>query len=150
MGSSLEVQWLLFHAFTAGGTGSLPGQVTKIPHAVLCGPQKIIKKKKKRSMLPAWVKVGAAKHPTMHRTAHHNKELSSPKRQQSSLKNSELESPFRISNLPSSFSVSRTEDPRDFKTQALSLTTNYLQSWSTWRHSQNTSSISVWPGNVTY
>ena len=48
MGSSLEVQWLLFHAFTAGGTGSLPGQVTKIPHAVLCGPQKIIKKKKKK------------------------------------------------------------------------------------------------------
>ena len=82
MGSALEVQWLWFHAFTAGGTGSLPGQVTKIPHAVLCGPQKITKTKI-RSMLLAWVKVGAAKHPTMHRTAHHNKELSSPKRQQS-------------------------------------------------------------------
>ena len=101
-------------------------------------------------MLLAWVKVRAAKHPTVHRTAHHNKELSSPKWQQSSLKNSDLESPFRTSNLPSSFSMRGTEDPRDFKTQAVSLTTNYLQSWSTWRHSQNTSSISVWPGNVTY
>lgn len=56
------------------------GEVTKIPYAALCGPKKISGKKKTlRSVLLAWVKVGAAKHPTMHRTAHHNTELSSPK-----------------------------------------------------------------------
>ena len=27
------VQWLRLHAFTAGGTGSIPGQGTKIPYA---------------------------------------------------------------------------------------------------------------------
>ena len=32
-GTSLEVTWLLFWAATAGGTGSIPGQGTKIPQA---------------------------------------------------------------------------------------------------------------------
>ena len=32
-GTSLAVQWLRLCAFTAGGTGSIPGQGTKIPHA---------------------------------------------------------------------------------------------------------------------
>ena len=39
------VQWLGFHASTAGVTGSIPGGGTKIPHATLCGQKK--KKKKK-------------------------------------------------------------------------------------------------------
>ena len=30
--SLVVVQWLGFHASTAGGTGSIPGQGTKIPH----------------------------------------------------------------------------------------------------------------------
>ena len=33
-GTSLVVQWLRLSAFTAGGTGSIPGWGTKIPHAV--------------------------------------------------------------------------------------------------------------------
>ena len=32
-GTSLVVQWLIFHASTAGTPGSIPGQGTKIPHA---------------------------------------------------------------------------------------------------------------------
>ena len=32
-GISLAVQWLGLHASTAGGTGSIPGQGTKILHA---------------------------------------------------------------------------------------------------------------------
>ena len=42
-GSSLAVQWLGLRASTAGGTGSIPGQGTKIPHAMVCP------KKKKKS-----------------------------------------------------------------------------------------------------
>ena len=34
IGSSLAVQWLVLHASTAGGTGLIPGQGTKIPHAM--------------------------------------------------------------------------------------------------------------------
>ena len=30
----MAVQWLGLHASTAGGTGSIPGQGTKIPHAL--------------------------------------------------------------------------------------------------------------------
>ena len=30
------VQWLRFHPSTAGGTGLIPGQGTKIPHATSC------------------------------------------------------------------------------------------------------------------
>ena len=33
VGSSLMVQWLRLGAASAGGTGSIPGQGTKIPHA---------------------------------------------------------------------------------------------------------------------
>ena len=32
-GTSLAVQWLRLHTSTAGVTGSIPGQGTKIPHA---------------------------------------------------------------------------------------------------------------------
>ena len=32
MGNSLEVQWLRLRPSTAGGTGSIPGQGTKILH----------------------------------------------------------------------------------------------------------------------
>ena len=39
------VQWLRYHASTAGGTGSDPGQGTKIPHAMQHGQKK--KKEKK-------------------------------------------------------------------------------------------------------
>ena len=42
-GTSLAFQWLGFYASTAAGTGSIPGQGTKMPRAV--GPRK--KKKKK-------------------------------------------------------------------------------------------------------
>ena len=37
--SSLVVQWLGFHASTAGSTGWIPGQGTKILSAVWCGPK---------------------------------------------------------------------------------------------------------------
>ena len=40
MGNSLVVQWLRFHAFIAGGTSSIPGWGTKIPHAAWCGQKK--------------------------------------------------------------------------------------------------------------
>ena len=50
------VQWFRLSAYTAGGTGSIPGWETKIPHAMLCGQKrknritqlKIKKKKKKK------------------------------------------------------------------------------------------------------
>ena len=41
------VQWLRLHASTAGGMGSIPGQGTKIPHALRHGQ----KKKKKRQFV---------------------------------------------------------------------------------------------------
>ena len=34
-GISLAVQWLRFHVSTSGGMGLIPGQSTKILHAVL-------------------------------------------------------------------------------------------------------------------
>ena len=43
-GTSLVVQWLTLHAANAGGMGLIPGQATKIPHAMQCG-QKIKKQK---------------------------------------------------------------------------------------------------------
>ena len=46
LGISLAVQWLRLCVSTAGGTGSIPCQGTKIPHAAQP------KKKKKRYMLP--------------------------------------------------------------------------------------------------
>ena len=46
-GTSLAVQWLRLHASTAWGTGSFPGQGTKIPQAAWPS-----QKKKKKSMIP--------------------------------------------------------------------------------------------------
>ena len=37
LGTSLAVQWLRLHASTAGGTSSIPGRGTKIPHAASHG-----------------------------------------------------------------------------------------------------------------
>ena len=45
-GTSLVVQWLGIHTSIAGSTGSIPGQGTKIPHALWCS-QKISKNKNK-------------------------------------------------------------------------------------------------------
>ena len=39
IGNSLAVQWIGLHASTAGGTGSIPGGGTKIPHAAGHGPK---------------------------------------------------------------------------------------------------------------
>ena len=41
-GTSLAVQWLGLCASTAGGTGSILGQTTKIPRAIQCCQQNII------------------------------------------------------------------------------------------------------------
>ena len=38
--TSMTVQWLRLHASTAGCTGSIPGQGTKIPHTASCGQEK--------------------------------------------------------------------------------------------------------------
>ena len=46
-GTSLVVQWLGFHASTAGGAGSVPGGGTKMPHATQCSQE--IKKIKNRT-----------------------------------------------------------------------------------------------------
>ena len=45
MGDSLVVQWLGFHAFTAKGPGSIPGQGTNILQA-----SQMTKKKKKKTI----------------------------------------------------------------------------------------------------
>jgi hypothetical protein len=39
-GTSLVAHWLRLCAPTAGGSGLIPGQGTRIPHAAGCGPQK--------------------------------------------------------------------------------------------------------------
>ena len=44
---SLAFQGLRLHASKAGGTGSIPGRGTKIPHAAWCGQ----KKKRKKSII---------------------------------------------------------------------------------------------------
>ena len=49
VGTSLAVQWLGLCASTAGGTGSIPGQGTKIAHSAWRGQKK--KRKKKKSNL---------------------------------------------------------------------------------------------------
>ena len=46
-GTSLVVQWLRLRASTAGGTGSIPGQGTRILHATCLGHKKKKKKDKK-------------------------------------------------------------------------------------------------------
>ena len=45
-GTSLGIQWLRLRAPKAGGTGSIPGQVTKIPGAVWSNLRKNRKEKK--------------------------------------------------------------------------------------------------------
>ena len=40
LGASLEVQWLKHCTFSTGGTGSIPGQGTKIPQVSLYSPPK--------------------------------------------------------------------------------------------------------------
>ena len=52
LGTSLVVQWLRLHTSTANSTGSIPGQGTKIPHAVLCN-----QKENKDSDLFFWLYV---------------------------------------------------------------------------------------------
>ena len=47
LGTSLVIQWLRLFTSTAGGAGSIPGQGTKILHAVQHG-QEIKRKKKKK------------------------------------------------------------------------------------------------------
>ena len=47
LGASLEVQWLKHCTFSTGGTGSIPGQGTKIPQVSLYSPPK--KKQFKRT-----------------------------------------------------------------------------------------------------
>ena len=51
MGTFLVVQWLAVRTSDARGTGSLPGQGTKIPHAMWYGQEKEKKKKLKEMML---------------------------------------------------------------------------------------------------
>ena len=46
-GICLAVQWLRLCALSAGGTGSVPGWETKIPHAARYGKKKYIIKNKK-------------------------------------------------------------------------------------------------------
>ena len=45
VGTSLAVQWLRLHASPAGGTGSIPGQETKIRQAAWCGQKQTNKPK---------------------------------------------------------------------------------------------------------
>ena len=53
-GLPLLAYWLKLCAANAGGTGSIPGQGTKIPHALQCS-QKIEKKKERKKQMP-WKK----------------------------------------------------------------------------------------------
>ena len=45
-GTYLAAQWSRIHTFTVGGTGSIPGSGTKIPHATQCGQNMPPSKKK--------------------------------------------------------------------------------------------------------
>ena len=56
IGTSLEVQWLRLHASNAGGTCSIPGWGTKIPHAAWHGQKK---KKKERKAFMKTLKLNA-------------------------------------------------------------------------------------------
>jgi hypothetical protein len=57
LGTSLVVQWLILCASTEWGMGSIPGQGTKIPHAVRHGKkmEKKLKIKIKKSGFRLWV-----------------------------------------------------------------------------------------------
>ena len=46
--TSLEVQWLVLYASTARDEGSIPGQGTKILHAMLCMPCCVAKRERRR------------------------------------------------------------------------------------------------------
>ena len=48
------VQWLKLCPFNAGSMGSIPGQGTKIPHAVQCGQKINFFKKIKLDKLQKW------------------------------------------------------------------------------------------------
>ena len=50
-GNSLAVQWLGLCTFTAEGTGSTPGQRTKIPQATQCGQKEKRKEKEMSSFV---------------------------------------------------------------------------------------------------
>ena len=54
-GTSLAVQWLRFHASTAGGVGPIPGQGNEIPHAPWCGQKIKSLKKNDNCMSLCWV-----------------------------------------------------------------------------------------------
>ena len=58
-GTSLGVQWLRLQASNAKGTGSIPGQGTKMPHAARHG-QKTTKNKTKQSHLKTAVSLVVA------------------------------------------------------------------------------------------
>ena len=45
-------QWIRLHASTAGGEGSIPGQGTKILHAMQCSQRKRLKKKNRLPSAP--------------------------------------------------------------------------------------------------
>ena len=49
------VQWLRQYAFNAGGTGSIPGQVVKIPQATQHGQKK--KKSYANISILSWLKI---------------------------------------------------------------------------------------------
>ena len=51
VGTSLVVQWLQLCPYNAGGTGSIPGQETKIPHNEMWQKKKKERKKEKRKPL---------------------------------------------------------------------------------------------------
>ena len=59
-GTPLVIQWLTLHAANAGATGSVPGQGTKIQHAVQRGQKIEVKKKKLVSWGPEWGRRDAA------------------------------------------------------------------------------------------
>ena len=52
VGTSLVVQWLRLRALNAGGTGSIPGWGTKIPHAAQRGQNKQTNKKNYNEVPP--------------------------------------------------------------------------------------------------
>ena len=58
LGTSQEVQWLRLQASNAGGTGSAPGQGTKIPHAAQCKDKKKFEYIKKKNKQVLWTTSG--------------------------------------------------------------------------------------------
>ena len=58
--TSLVVQWLRLHTPNAGGMNLIPGQKTKIPHAMHCNQKKKKRKKgrKKKTAKKREIRVG--------------------------------------------------------------------------------------------